>query len=72
MPASPSLCSRGPGAISPVAAPWTSATATPPQGIPNCPRCGSPMRRRTARRGPRAGRGFWGCSRYPACTGIRN
>lgn len=25
------------------------------------------MQLRTARRGPRAGRQFWGCSRYPAC-----
>lgn len=57
---------------SPIAAPWTRATTTPPQGIPNCPRCGSSMRRRTARRGPQAGRAFWGCSRYPACTGTRN
>jgi DNA-binding helix-hairpin-helix protein with protein kinase domain len=41
-------------------------------GIPNCPQCGVPMRRRTARRGSRAGHQFWGCSRYPACTGTRN
>jgi len=32
-----------------------------------CPACESPMRRRTARRGPNAGSQFWGCSRYPAC-----
>ncbi|MFQ5811379.1 MAG: topoisomerase DNA-binding C4 zinc finger domain-containing protein, partial [Armatimonadota bacterium] len=32
-----------------------------------CPACGSPMRLRTARRGPNAGSQFWGCSRYPAC-----
>lgn len=40
--------------------------------IPSCPVCGSGMRLRTARRGKRAGRQFWGCSRYPACQGTRN
>lgn len=44
----------------------TSATATP-----SCPRCGRVMRRRVARRGSRAGRYFWGCSRYPSCRGTR-
>src|SRR5258706_3814762 len=51
---------------------WTQTAATSPQGIPSCPRCGSPMVRRTARQGRQAGRGFWGCSRYPSCTGTRN
>lgn len=37
------------------------------QSVPNCPRCGSPMRRRSGRYGP-----FWGCSRYPMCRGSRN
>jgi len=50
----------------------THATATPSKGLPSCPRCGSPMTRRTARRGRQAGRGFWGCTRYPVCTGTRN
>ena len=36
-----------------------------------CPQCGSRMVRRTARRGANAGGDFWGCSRYPACRGIR-
>jgi hypothetical protein len=39
---------------------------------PNCPDCSSPMVRRRAARGPRAGREFWGCSRFPACKGIVN
>lgn len=39
---------------------------------PACPQCGSSMVRRLARRGRRAGRHFWGCSRYPRCTGTRN
>lgn len=49
-----------------------SNASTSSGGIPSCPRCGSSMRRRTARRGSRAGRQFWGCSRYPSCTGTRN
>jgi four helix bundle suffix protein len=38
---------------------------------PACPRCGRSMVRRIARKGPRAGRPFWGCSAYPGCTGTR-
>jgi restriction system protein len=34
-----------------------------------CPRCGSPMVRRVAKRGANAGRAFFGCSRYPDCRG---
>ncbi len=32
-----------------------------------CPKCGAPMVLRTARRGPYAGKKFYGCSRYPRC-----
>src|ERR1039458_5713316 len=39
---------------------------------PACPNCGSPMVRRTAKRGANAGKAFWGCTRYPSCKGIRN
>jgi len=38
---------------------------------PSCPRCGSQMRQRLARRGRNAGSNFWGCSRYPSCKGTR-
>lgn len=41
------------------------------QTTPRCPRCGRPMRRRTARQGPKAGQSFWGCTGYPECRGIR-
>ena len=37
------------------------------QNVPNCPRCGSMMRRRSGRHGL-----FWGCTRYPGCNGARN
>lgn len=36
-----------------------------------CPRCASHMVRRTARRGRHQGRPFYGCSKWPACSGIR-
>jgi predicted RNA-binding Zn-ribbon protein involved in translation (DUF1610 family) len=51
-----------------------SPTRTSPQTSSNlmpCPVCGSQMVRRTARRGRRIGRRFWGCSRYPTCVGTR-
>ena len=32
-----------------------------------CPRCGKPLVLRTARKGPNAGKPFYGCSGYPAC-----
>ena len=37
----------------------------------SCPRCGSRMVRRIARRGRNAGSAFWGCSKYPSCRGTR-
>ncbi|MFZ4395359.1 MAG: four helix bundle suffix domain-containing protein [Kiritimatiellia bacterium] len=41
-------------------------------GVPVCPECGKPMRQRTAKTGPHAGRPFWGCTGYPACKGMRD
>lgn len=35
-----------------------------------CPKCGSKMILRTARRGPYAGQDFYGCSNYPRCKEI--
>ncbi|WP_338828331.1 topoisomerase DNA-binding C4 zinc finger domain-containing protein [Bradyrhizobium sp. 27S5] len=51
---------------------WTPTPTASPHGVPVCPRCGSAMVRRTARRGRNAGGAFWGCSRYPRCTGTRS
>jgi restriction system protein len=48
--------------------PANGATA----GAASCPACSKPMVRRTARRGPHAGRAFWGCSGYPGCRGTRS
>jgi restriction system protein len=36
-----------------------------------CPTCSKPMAMRTARRGPKSGQRFWGCTGYPTCTGTR-
>ena len=36
-----------------------------------CPTCSKPMAMRTARRGPKTGQRFWGCTGYPTCTGTR-
>lgn len=40
-------------------------------GTPTCPKCGSPMVLRTAKRGSSPGSQFWGCPNYPRCRGIR-
>lgn len=36
-----------------------------------CPKCGSPMVKRIARRGRHSGSEFWGCSRWPGCSSVR-
>lgn len=37
-----------------------------------CPKCGAPMVRRKAAKGPNAGNEFYGCSNYPKCRCIIN
>lgn len=49
--------------IEPTLAPLADAAKTP-----ECPRCGAVMVRRKNRRDASE---FWGCSRYPACRGLR-
>lgn len=44
----------------------------PDPDVPRCPVCGCTMVLRTAKRGVRAGKKFWGCSEYPYCRGIIN
>jgi len=39
---------------------------------PHCPKCGSEMVLRTAKRGNNQGESVWGCSRFPECRGILN
>jgi len=70
--------------VASVQAPKGGAPANPPSGgapkaapapvevsAPCCPNCGGPMVLRTARKGARAGRRFWGCQAYPRCRGTR-
>ena len=40
-----------------------------PSDKPPCPVCGQPMLQRIARKGPKTGQPFWGCSGYPDCKG---
>jgi hypothetical protein len=41
--------------------------ATASERADACPTCGSPMVERVAKRGPREGRPFMACTRYPTC-----
>lgn len=41
-------------------------------GKRRCPRCGQAMVLRTARRGPEAGKQFWGCEGFPACRMVES
>lgn len=60
------------GAAAPAAAPSVKSPAAPMASTdPACPRCGSAMVQRTARKGAHAGNAFWGCTRYPSCKGTR-
>ena len=35
-----------------------------------CPKCGSEVGLRVAKKGPHSGKKFWGCSKYPDCQGV--
>jgi restriction system protein len=52
--------------------PAAAADVTLAPSAPACPKCGSTMVTRTAKRGAKAGSSFWGCPKYPGCTGTRN
>ncbi len=40
------------------------------EGTPVCPKCGTPMVIRTAKKGNQKGAEFWGCKNYPKCREI--
>lgn len=42
-----------------------------PKNEPLCPKCNSTMKLRTAKKGIWVGHEFWGCSKFPQCTGTR-
>jgi len=41
-----------------------------PEAARACPKCGSKMVIRAAKKGPHAGKKFWGCSKYPECKSL--
>jgi four helix bundle suffix protein len=41
------------------------------EDAPTCPERDASMRKHTARSGKNPGQPFWGCSKYPACSGLR-
>lgn len=47
-------------------------TAANQAGTPTCPKCGTPMVLRTAKRGNQKGEEFWGCQNYPQCRETQN
>jgi restriction system protein len=47
-----------------------SHVAVVAQAEPMCPRCGTAMIQRTAKKGEFSGQRFWGCGRYPKCKEI--
>jgi restriction system protein len=53
----------------PVPAEGKATSAPAVSGDPACPRCGSEMVLRKAKRGVHAGQQFWGCRQYPKCKG---
>lgn len=44
-----------------------SKTPSPAGTLSSCPRCGSDLVQRVARRGSRSGQSFFGCSSFPKC-----
>jgi DNA-binding helix-hairpin-helix protein with protein kinase domain len=62
---------RNPQTINSTAPSPTRTSPRTSSNLMSCPICGSQMVRRTAKRGRRIGRRFWGCSRYPTCVGTR-
>lgn len=61
------LLAKGKQVIAPATIPM--AEDRPQRLSPACPRCGSEMKVREAKKGPAAGNKFYGCSKYPACRG---
>ena len=60
-----------PGHAQPAQSTERPAPRTPAGSAPDCPKCGSAMLKRTAKKGQNAGSEFWGCSTYPTCRGVR-
>jgi ssDNA-binding Zn-finger/Zn-ribbon topoisomerase 1 len=59
-----------PRPVPPPTPPAAPTHATPSTTSRSCPRCGSPLVEREARKGPNAGGRFLGCSAFPKCRHI--
>jgi hypothetical protein len=59
--------------LTPKPAPLQVSTSVliPQTKTTNCPVCGGTMVKRMAKKGRTKGQYFWGCGRYPKCTGTR-
>ena len=44
----------------------------PKSSLKTCPKCGSPLVLRTAKKGTNAGKQFWGCSGFPNCRYVES
>ncbi|PKO18008.1 hypothetical protein CVU37_06680 [candidate division BRC1 bacterium HGW-BRC1-1] len=53
-------------------APTPPTVAIVPAEPTACPKCGSPMIERVAKKGSNAGQKFFGCSTFPRCNGVRD
>jgi restriction system protein len=42
----------------------------PQETVKKCPKCGNEMVLRVAKKGPKVGEKFWGCSKFPNCSGM--
>lgn len=51
---------------------YPSPSSPAEDASPACPKCGSPMVQRVARKGSQAGQRVWGCTQYPSCRGIQS
>lgn len=51
--------------------PQFKATSFTPTPLVICPKCGSEMILRTAKKGSNTGQKFWGCSKFPNCRAIK-
>ena len=67
----PAIDGAAAGREHPSTAAAAAAVSAAPAASTACPQCGSPMTRRTARRGSRTGTDFLGCTTFPSCRATR-
>jgi restriction system protein len=60
------------GSVQKTAAGASKVQATQASTVKVCPQCGGELVLRTARKGAKAGKQFYGCSRFPSCRYVRD